>query len=393
MNELFEMVNFLNQLNNPQINYKRFFEIMRDFRKGGLHPDMYDEFLESISSLPPITRRSYMNYRVFDKFNLKDLSQEDFKVILKELKRRSVETNKICWHPLAGRENCKLDSSGQIKIIKAHSIQENGILSQIAEDHFVTTYEFDNGGIGEAKVKKAIASIFFGFCNRHDSMFNPIETKTYEGTVQQNFLFAYRGFVVAAHKKREGSYFLNYGEQSEKDILENKKIFDEAILNEDFSIIESGIIELEKFYPIAVSSSFYLDYDFEGNEIFHSEDRMENIFITLLPSIKENKTYFILSYFKQDANLYSKLIEQLKKRGSLKSDISMIIAAHAENVYYNPIYYDTFIRGIEEEIHELIFQTQYDHGHIDSEGAIEFDFSYTPNDYLKNKFGINLFGY
>ena len=36
------MVNYLNYLENPQINHEKFYEVMRDFRKGGLNPNIYE---------------------------------------------------------------------------------------------------------------------------------------------------------------------------------------------------------------------------------------------------------------------------------------------------------------------------------------------------------------
>jgi hypothetical protein len=54
---------------------------------------------------------------------------------------------------------------------------------------------------------------------------------------------------------------------------------------------------------------------------------MENIFVTLLPKQKENKTYFTLSYFKQEGHLYKDLGEQHRLRNNLKSDITMLIVA------------------------------------------------------------------
>ena len=196
---------------------------------------------------------------------------------------------------------------------------------------------------------------------------------------------------MATHKKIEVSYWMNFGEQSDNDIIENKKIFNSAITSNDYSVIETEVFVIPAFYPIAVSSSFYLDYDFEGNPIPHSEQRMEGVFITLLPDV--NKTYFLLSYFKQDKNLYGNLGSQLRIRDNLKSDISMLIAAHAENVYFNPIYYKTFIEQHEDKLKLILFHSQMDSGTIDENDQVNVDFSFTPSDYLNNPYGINFFGY
>lgn len=118
---------------------------------------------------------------------------------------------------------------------------------------------------------------------------------------------------------------------------------------------------------------------------------MEGVFVTLFPT--ENKTYFLLSFFKQDKNLYGNLGNQLRKRNKLKSDISMLIAAHTENVYFNPTYYKTFIEQYEEILKVILFHSQMDSGTINENDQMNIDFSFTPSNYLNNPYGISFFGY
>lgn len=387
------MVNYLNILENPQINFEKTFEVMRDFRMGGLNPIMYTEFLNTVKALPNIRSRDSLAYEVFEKFILTDITQDNFTVIQREVMKRGIRISKICWHPEASPLTCKVNESGEIIVSAAHSIQNNGILSEIAEKGIVIAYTLKKGKFVGEEVQKNFASTFLGFCNTHDSIFYPIETMSYSNSPEQNFLFAYRGFVIACHKKREVSTSKNFEDQSEIDIIENKKIFDKAIQLKNYSIIESEVFELPQFYPIAASSSFYLDFDFEGKSILHSDDRMENVFVTLLPKQKENKTYFILSYFKQDEHLYKHIGEQLRKRNNLKSDITMIVAAHTNNIFFNPIYYKTFIEEIQDVIMKIIIQTQMDHGIIDGKNNIKHQYSLTPDNYLTNPNKISLFGY
>ena len=385
------MTNYLNLLQSPQINHIAYFEVIRDFRKGGLSPDNYDEFMKTVEALPSLSERTPDDYKVFDTFNLKDVSPEDFQAIYRELSKRAINSSKKCWHPEASKENCDTDASGKIKVTAAHSIQNNGILSRIVKNGHVMSYVLEKGEFDGEEKGKNLASIFFGFCNTHDSIFAPIETEEYKQIEEQNFLFAYRGLVVSSHKKIETSSFMNYGEQSENDLEENKKIFDQAIQDKEYGIIETEVFELPNFYPIAASSSFYLEFDFEGNPIKHSDERMEDIHVTFFPA--ENKSYFLLSYFKEDSHLYGNLGEQLRKRDSLKSDITMLIAAHTENVYFEPDYYKTFIEQYEETLELIMFHSQFDYAFFDNDGNITGTISMTPSHYLDNPYGINFFGY
>ena len=385
------MANFLFQLENPQINYEKWYEVMRDFHRGGLNPSNYDDILKTIKSLPPISTRTIEDYKVFDKYNLTDITEEDFSVINKEVIRRGIEASKFCWHPEASNTTCSLNTDGTINVSAAHSLQNNGVLSKIAEDGFVTALTLNKGGEHDGKeLSKKKASIFWGFCNTHDGIFRPIETSPYTGTEEQHFLFAYRGFVVSAHKKIEVSTWTNFGEQSKIDIEENKKIFDKAILEKDYSIIKTECFELSAFYPIAVSTAFYLEFDFEGNPIEHSEERIEFIFISLIPLA--NRTLFLLSYLKHDRKLYDKLGDQLRKRDNLKSDVTMLIAAHTENVYFNPTYYKTFIEQQEKTWGEIML-SQFDYATVGNNDKLNVEFSMTPEHYLNNPYGINFFGY
>ncbi len=385
------MVNFLRQLEHLQMNYEMFYEVIRDFRKGGLKPEIYDDFVLTIKSLPPISKRKLSDYAVFDKFGLTDISEEDFSAIMREVMKRGIDKSKFCWHPEASPTNCNVDSKGRIIISAAHSIQNNGVLSKIVENGHVMSYVLYKGEFDGKELGKNHASIFWGFCNKHDAIFKPIEIQPYTQTLEQNFLFAYRGFVVSSHKMIEVSTWMNFGEQSDNDIKENKQIFDNAILTKDYSVIETEVFELSAFYPIAVSSAFYLDYDFQGNPIPHSDERMEDVFVTLYPV--ENKTYFLLSYFTQDKHLYGNLGNQLRDRNNLKSDITMLIAAHTENVYFNPVYYKTFIEKYEKTLELILFHTQFDHATIGDDNEMKINFSFTLSNYLNNPYDINFFGY
>lgn len=385
------IANFLYQTEHPQINFKAFFEIIRDFRKGGLTPDNFEEVLNLVDELPPIGVRQNSDYKIFEHLNLKNINEEDLSIIIREMFRRGQEKSKKCWHPEACSSSCNVDGSGQIVVSAAHSIQNNGVLSKIAKDGHVTTFSREETGFKGKDVGKKLASIFWGFCNRHDAMFRPIEITNYTGTSEQNFLYAYRAFVIICHKKMEASHFLNYGSQSESDIIENKNIFDRAILDKSYDAIITHVIELPLFYPIAVSSGFYLDFDFEGYPIPHSDHRMENIYITVFPD--NGKTYCLLSYLKEDKPLYGNLARQLQSRNKLKSDLTMLLAAHVENIYFEPLYFKTFIAKQSNSILKVFHQAQFDIQRLDSQGNHIDNLSLTPPDYLKNKEQLNFFGY
>jgi len=382
-------VNYLNLIHHPQINHEFFFEILRDFRKGGLKPEIWDDFLQSVREV----ESNKGGYKLFDQFSLSDISQEDFKAVQIELIKRSIEISRKCWHPEASPTTCDIDGKGRIILSAAHSVQNNGVLSKIADSGHVTTITFNEGEItGSKPIGKRLASIFWGFCNKHDAIFRPIEIEPYSGTEIQHFLFAYRSFVVSAHKKLESSLQIKPDSQAMVDIDKTKDIFDHAILHKDYKAIETYAYTFPLFYPVAASSCFYLDYDFDENIIKHSASRMEYLFFTILP-IYPNKTVVLLSFLKQDKHLYENLAKQITNRNKLKSDISILALGHCENIYFNPKYYEAFIQRIEPIFLEITIATQFYNALLDSNDQIQEIESMTPKNYLNNSWNMNIFGY
>ena len=383
------MVNYLGLIHRPQINHEFFFEILRDFRKGGLKPEIWDDFLQSVKKF----EKHDGGYELFDQFSLSEISQEDFKAVQVEFIKRSIERSKKCWHPEASVTTCNIDANGRIIVSAAHSVQSNGVLSKIAENGHVMTIDFKEGRITGAKIGKRLSSIFWGFCSKHDAIFRPIEVEPYSGSEMQHFLFAYRAFVVSAHKKIESSFLIKLDKQAEVDIDKIKDIFDHAILSNNYGIIETYTYMLPLFYPIAVSSSFYLDYDFDGNSIQHSASRMEYIFLTILP-LYPNKSVVLVSFLAQDKQLYENLARQIRDRNNLKSDISILVLGHCENnVYFDPRYYEAFIQRIESDFLDIIKATQLDVALLDSNNKVQMTGSMTPKNYLNNPWNVSIFGY
>jgi hypothetical protein len=148
------MVNYLGLTQHPQIKHEVHFEVIRDFRKGGLSPANYEEFIALVRQLPPISKRTANDYLVFSKLKLTDISLEDKSIITKEVIKRGIEKTKKCWHPLASIQTCKLDASGNILISAAHSIQNNGILNKISADQLVMKYHFDKSEFDGEEIRK-----------------------------------------------------------------------------------------------------------------------------------------------------------------------------------------------------------------------------------------------
>lgn len=394
------------------INKELIFGVMRDFRIGGLNPNNYDLFIKRVNALTKLFKKKesdknpindFMAYiapdaaikeKIFlikhnlSEFNLTDVSETETARIWQRVTKIVHDKTMFCWHPEASLSTCTKDNYGNVKISSAHSIQRRKILRSIAENDSVKQFRINRY---DQNLNQPIrfASTFYGFCNNHDRIFDPIEKKDYSADEEQNFLFAYRASVHSSHIKLVFNEYYDFGNQAINDINNTKRIFNDSILINDYSRIKTDVIELDFEYPIAVSTKSDLEFDFKGNEIKHSNTRMENFFLTVLP--QNGKTFVLFSYFKDDTSLYGDIINQIRNRRKIESDLSVLIAGHCENVFFKPTYYLKHIERQEINMNKLFEQTQFDFVPIDGYGKQMEPISLTPKNYLDNEFNIQLF--
>jgi DNA-binding HxlR family transcriptional regulator len=276
--------------------------------------------------------------------------------------------------------------------ISSHSIQNNKILSELAEDGYVLkidiehTYQKSKFILTEKG--RNVASTFKGFCGRHDKeIFASIEDYNYNiGNKKQEFLFAYRALAKEYHIKKtvynmadhlirlsneEYREVCNYCdiEEWDKNRLDNhfkdaligtgdnldklkdyKKMMNINLDKERYYKIESDVIKLPIKYSIAASSMFFMEYDNRGNLInnFNRFTNMKPIFFTIFP--QGNFTYIIFSYFKTDKNYYDFINPQIisQETNFQKIIVSNILAIYVENFFVSPLLWEY----LEEEVKE-----------------------------------------
>lgn len=263
---------------------------------------------------------------------------------------------KVCFHP--DKEHCKLP------IKNAHTLQNNGVLSLLAEDNHVMVTDLLNkirDGFMIHKVSKNNATTFYGFCEYHDSaIFSDIELQEYTKNIKQNFLFAYRSCSQEYHKKQRGikglqscikenptillddSFVLSYKNQelALKDITEIMDIFNQSFFNNNFDILETFVYEFPVQYDFAATMTFCPAIDLKGNEIndIYSTDfeRLKPVFMTFIPA--ENKSYFIFSYLKSDDEILQSYFNQVKnlEQDKMKNFINNTFPEYSENIVLSP---------------------------------------------------------
>ncbi|HLP89681.1 MAG TPA: hypothetical protein VK184_13950 [Nostocaceae cyanobacterium] len=274
---------------------------------------------------------------------------------LQSLKRKSYI--KECFH---SDENCLLP----IKL--AHSIQNNRILNKIAVNGEVLCIEHleENGDIKLIlkKTGRKKATTFTGFCNYHDTkIFIPIESKDYqERDKEQEFIFAYRALAKEYHVKKTSIEILkrainNTSPQvpareilelhlegcqiAMKELEQNKIMFNTALEQKNFEIIETRVIKFYGEFLLAVSSFFAIEQDLKGNiinDISNFNKELKYFCLTIFP--QNGKTYILLSYLKKNKKVLAPVIKQISEKSIAEQKIifSNIVAIYVENFVLSP---------------------------------------------------------
>ncbi|MDD2758151.1 MAG: hypothetical protein PHD72_02105 [Patescibacteria group bacterium] len=268
------------------------------------------------------------------------------------------------------------------KIINAHSIQNNKVLSKISENGEVIMFSHDASqfsfNIKAKRVGRSSATTFTGFCEYHDKIiFQPIEDKPYRiGDLEQNALFAFRAFSKELHTKLSApNVFEQYKDNKNvaanllgnmagrRDLEYCLDIFKKVLFGKEFNLIETKCVVLDQEFNLAISTGDTMNYDFVGsqvNNLNNFEERAREMFITIFP--ENGKTYILFSYLGEDREKFNFLDEQLINTDDVtfKIRLSNLITL-GENLVISPslwsrlgatnreIILDRFLKNIKEE--------------------------------------------
>ena len=261
------------------------------------------------------------------------------------------------------------------RIIKAHSIQNNKVLSRISDNGMVympcpkTELSFAL----QKEYGRKEASVFSGFCSFHDkTVFQPIEDRDFLGTSEQVFLFTYRAFALEYHKKQEAvrGYQAFFAQKpsivnsedwmkskkmvdlSLADLKEEKKLFDEAIKSQSYDVLTSFVWEFDGFAHFAVSGGECPALDFCNKQLQNLSDpsvTAKYIYLSVFP--QNSKTFAIISWFKAHDALFSTIKDRLddttdeEKRNYINNTIPMI----TENICIKPSAWDALPNNEKDE--------------------------------------------
>jgi hypothetical protein len=216
---------------------------------------------------------------------------------------------KKCMHP---------NSLGCNSVIAAHTIQMKGTLDKISKNYhlFRVSQKINDFGKGFEKISTNKASTFYGFCEKHDSIFHIFENKDYDiHSIEQAFYIAYRTVCMELYNKQaalsafsckdlknllDKSYYeacfkgTSLGEEDSRKV---KKLYDNSILTTDFKNFSYIAVLFESTIPIYGAGSCNSNNDFLQKQIT-SYTYPEYISASLISVKIQNtpKTLFLLHW-------------------------------------------------------------------------------------------------
>jgi hypothetical protein len=302
-------------------------------------------------------------------------TRQKFQALLRQLKREA--RTKGCF---------AIDNNCSDNIVKAHSIQNNRILTRIAHNGDVIQLKEHIGdqgfGIAPRLVGRRVASVATNFCGMHDTnIFLPIEQRDYAtGDLEQEFLFAYRAFAREYHVKLEQTDMFRAA-LNKFDAPETKDMFNTALLgsevtlremeanrirlnqarsNSDFRQIHTYRAELRTPCPIAVSSCFAPELDLDGNvvnSLGSLNTSLKHLMLTVFP--QASKTHVLISCFRTDKNDLAFVPKQILSRTKEEQQIiiSNMILAYVENLFISPAWWESKPKATQEAISKIFCET------------------------------------
>lgn len=285
---------------------------------------------------------------------------------------------KECIHP--DKTHCSE------RIIGAHTIQNNKILSRISDNGelYMPCPKPDLQLGLQNKYGRKEATTFTGFCGYHDKItFQPIEDHDFIGSKEQVFLHVYRAFALEYHKKKEvhrmeqsffaskpsianmNSWFMEGktgNQMAISDFEEDKKVFDHSIMNNDYDVLTYFVWSFDGFSNFAATGGETPTKDFNGNDIQNLLDfsiPARHIYLCVFPV--NNKTYAIIAWLKRDDTLFESIKKKLSELGEeeKKNFVNNTLAISCENIVIKPSSWESLSSEIKRRFEEIFIESIY----------------------------------
>jgi hypothetical protein len=329
--------------------------------------------VEKMGRNEPCWCRSGLKYK---KCHLDREKQTPINIFEVEAKMMAELRDGYCSHPDPATDPCSST------ITKAHTIQKKGGLAAIAEAGHVLTVKptmkeliATDGNPSPHKIGVNNASVFPGFCSRHDDgLFKAIEGKVLSMTKDAAFLFSYRAIAYERFAKEaqlrtasiqrsmdRGQPFANQAAvQSHlsvyiggvrigiRDIGRWKSQFDERLLSgarDDFHFLA---VRFDQVLPIVACSAFHPEFDLQGNPLQRlGREGVDFDNITLTVTAFESQTIMVLGWIgSADGPAWALADSFLKVADARKADaLIRLLFVQTDNLFLRPSWWDGLSPG------------------------------------------------
>ncbi len=289
-------------------------------------------------------------------------------------------STKTCLTPDAWKNECH----GQIS--SAHTVPKAS-LKQIARNGHVYSFKpslkklRENQGVFLPElVGVNKASIFTGFCSRHDNdIFTPLEKKAFSGTSEQCFLLGYRSLAKEYYNKHAAGAFHNLLQDADKgqtplkqleiqtsiqaqeiglgtSIQDNnhyKSKYDSILESRVFNTVRGYIIEFEAPPPVMCSGGFFPEQDFDGAEL---QDLLD---LSKIPDLLCFASFYggqhgvvAFSWLTESDPTCCTFIESLKRIPDqyVTGALLRFFFTHCENIHMNPDWWESLPQGTQDAL-------------------------------------------
>ena len=285
------------------------------------------------------------------------------------------------------------------QIVRSHTVSKSQALKQIAEDGHVYGLSRDlgnlfqnNGRLVPALMGINQASTDNIFCEKHDNdIFAPLEKEPFNNTAEQLFLIAYRAIAREFYTKQSAVDLASHGIDIDRgrsprdqvsiqslmqasalgnqiglrDATHYKKLFDEQMIERDFSEIRYHVIELGVLPDVMASGALFPLYDYGGRELQSIADPARIPDILCFSAFAANNRGFFAFIWQATKNAVPEsFIASLPsdEQSGLPDVLVRFLFGHCENIYLRPQWWESLSpekrRGMMNIVETMVDKTQ-----------------------------------
>ncbi|PWB17480.1 hypothetical protein DCO44_00725 [Acinetobacter sp. AM] len=279
----------------------------------------------------------------------------------------------------------KFDNDCSNGIIKAHSVSQELFLRKISKKDKVYSPHMDmiKYKINMKEIGVTKASVFYGFCNKHDTnLFSDFERKEFIASSNQLLKIGYRSLCLEIFKKIKvikKYHFFKENKDRGKNLLEQYKIqmrsnieiefnknsliklekiqslLHNDILNNTSNKMKHCLITLKDTQKILCSSVISPEFNFNLERLQKLENTVNAKNLFLNSFIFNNIGYVLISWLEED-NDYGKNFSNsiFSESHLINHKLIALILMYTENIYISPAWWDSLTDDKRKNLNKLI---------------------------------------